>query len=67
VTSQYLLKSLRTLRQACRATSLAYRDSPARDCHTSMLADVCVINEEIDTVNVAAGSEPPRSNPLLGR
>ena len=59
MTSQYLLKSTRTLRQACRDICLAHPDLPAKDCHICILADLCVINEEIETVNVASGDKSP--------
>ncbi len=59
MTSQYLLKSPRTLRQACRDICLAHPDLPAKDCQACILADLCVINQELETINVAAEDEPP--------
>ena len=47
--SQYLLKSIRSLRQACREISLVHLDSSARDCGVCALADLCQINHEGET------------------
>ena len=44
--SQYLLKSIRTLRHACRDISLARPDSSARDCGVCILAELCERNHE---------------------
>ena len=47
--SRYLLKPLRTLREACRDTALTDHGLLAKDCRSCVLADLCIVNEQIET------------------
>ena len=46
--SQYLLKPLRTLRQACRDTRVAHPELPSEDCDACPHGKLCAISEQIE-------------------
>ena len=46
--SQYLLKPLRTLREACREIRVAHPELPTEDCDACLHGALCAISGQIE-------------------